>query len=151
MISYGMVFSSKGPTEAQKWPVRGGTAIRCSRQSTLFTGRGGVWLKLVIGRWHRANSQAAQYHPRKSTVQGTTNFNICLTRNNYHFQSTLVNVNMAGKFEPKEPVQLNPPKSDPISQDELSKATGKFQHTLAYGSCHTLTFMRAKLGAQIFP
>ena len=39
---------------------------------------------------------------------------------------------MAGKFEPKEPVQLNPPKNDPISQEELSQATGKF-----WGACHS--------------
>ncbi|KAK6584203.1 hypothetical protein PZA11_003933 [Diplocarpon coronariae] len=29
---------------------------------------------------------------------------------------------MAGKFEPKTPVNLAPPKSDPISLDALSKA-----------------------------
>jgi len=29
-----------------------------------------------------------------------------------------------GKFEPKEPVQLDPPKSDPISQEYLSKCNG---------------------------
>ena len=33
-------------------------------------------------------------------------------------------VTMAGKFEPKEPVQLNPPKEDPISLEELSQADG---------------------------
>jgi hypothetical protein len=31
---------------------------------------------------------------------------------------------MAGKFEPKVPVQLNPPKEDPISLEELAKANG---------------------------
>ncbi|POR39162.1 hypothetical protein TPAR_00632 [Tolypocladium paradoxum] len=31
---------------------------------------------------------------------------------------------MAGKFEPKVPVTLNPPKDDPISPDELAKANG---------------------------
>jgi membrane-associated progesterone receptor component len=31
---------------------------------------------------------------------------------------------MAGKFEPKVPVNLDPPKSDPISLDELAKADG---------------------------
>ncbi|PHH81278.1 hypothetical protein CDD82_1144 [Ophiocordyceps australis] len=31
---------------------------------------------------------------------------------------------MAGKFEPKVPVQLDPPKNDPISIDELAKANG---------------------------
>ncbi|EFY89672.1 hypothetical protein MAC_04325 [Metarhizium acridum CQMa 102] len=30
---------------------------------------------------------------------------------------------MAGRFEPKVPVQLNPPKNDPISVEELAKAT----------------------------
>ncbi|KAH6631025.1 cytochrome b5-like heme/steroid binding domain-containing protein [Chaetomium sp. MPI-SDFR-AT-0129] len=32
---------------------------------------------------------------------------------------------MAGKFEPKVPVQLNPPKDDPISLEELAKASGE--------------------------
>ncbi|KAK8920730.1 putative steroid-binding protein 3 [Metarhizium anisopliae] len=31
---------------------------------------------------------------------------------------------MAGRFEPKVPVQLKPPKDDPISVEELAKATG---------------------------
>ncbi|KAK3351792.1 cytochrome b5 [Neurospora tetraspora] len=31
---------------------------------------------------------------------------------------------MSGKFEPKVPVQLNPPKDDPISVEELAKANG---------------------------
>jgi membrane-associated progesterone receptor component len=31
---------------------------------------------------------------------------------------------MAGKFEPKTPIQLAPPKDDPISLDTLSKANG---------------------------
>lgn len=31
---------------------------------------------------------------------------------------------MSGKFEPKNPVTLNPPKDDPISQEELAKANG---------------------------
>lgn len=31
---------------------------------------------------------------------------------------------MAGKFEPKEPVQLNPPKDDPITLEELAKCNG---------------------------
>ncbi|KAL2196453.1 cytochrome b5-like heme/steroid binding domain-containing protein [Corynascus similis CBS 632.67] len=32
---------------------------------------------------------------------------------------------MAGKFEPKVPVQLDPPKDDPISVEELAKANGE--------------------------
>lgn len=32
---------------------------------------------------------------------------------------------MAGKFEPKEPVVLDPPKDDPISAEELAKADGE--------------------------
>lgn len=32
---------------------------------------------------------------------------------------------MSGKFEPKVPVQLNPPKDDLISLEELAKANGK--------------------------
>ncbi|KAK0613475.1 cytochrome b5 [Immersiella caudata] len=31
---------------------------------------------------------------------------------------------MTGKFEPKEPVQLAPPKDDPITLEELVQATG---------------------------
>ncbi|PFH56137.1 hypothetical protein XA68_17014 [Ophiocordyceps unilateralis] len=31
---------------------------------------------------------------------------------------------MAPRFEPKVPVQLNPPKDDPISLEQLAKATG---------------------------
>ncbi|KAG5983643.1 hypothetical protein E4U55_007631 [Claviceps digitariae] len=31
---------------------------------------------------------------------------------------------MGGRFEPKTPVQLNPPKDDPISVEELAKADG---------------------------
>ncbi|CAJ2502873.1 Uu.00g102670.m01.CDS01 [Anthostomella pinea] len=31
---------------------------------------------------------------------------------------------MAGKFQPKVPVDLNPPKDDPISLEELSKSDG---------------------------
>lgn len=37
---------------------------------------------------------------------------------------------MAGKFEPKVPVNLNPPKDDPISLEELAKADGKFGYDL---------------------
>ncbi|KAH6649854.1 cytochrome b5-like heme/steroid binding domain-containing protein [Chaetomium tenue] len=32
---------------------------------------------------------------------------------------------MAGKFEPKTPVQLDPPKDDPISLEDLAKASGE--------------------------
>ncbi|KAK4156253.1 cytochrome b5-like heme/steroid binding domain-containing protein [Chaetomidium leptoderma] len=32
---------------------------------------------------------------------------------------------MAGKFEPKTPVQLDPPKDDPISLEDLAKAGGE--------------------------
>ena len=39
-------------------------------------------------------------------------------------QSTTVT--MSGKFEPKTPVQLAPPKDDIISLEELSKADGMF-------------------------
>lgn len=31
---------------------------------------------------------------------------------------------MTGKFEPKTPVQLNPPKDDPISKEYLAKCNG---------------------------
>lgn len=32
---------------------------------------------------------------------------------------------MSGRFEPKEPVTLDPPKNDPITVEELAKANGK--------------------------
>jgi len=36
-----------------------------------------------------------------------------------------------GKFEPKEPVQLAPPKDDSITVEELAKANGgSFQHAI---------------------
>jgi len=35
---------------------------------------------------------------------------------------------MSGKFEPKEPVQLNPPNYTPISVEELGKHNGKSSH-----------------------
>lgn len=35
---------------------------------------------------------------------------------------------MSGKFEPKVPVDLNPPKDDPISLEELAKADGMYCH-----------------------
>lgn len=35
---------------------------------------------------------------------------------------------MAGKFEPKTPVQLDPPKDDPISLEDLAKASGMTAH-----------------------
>jgi hypothetical protein len=36
---------------------------------------------------------------------------------------------MSGKFEPKVPVQLDPPKDTPISLDELAKANGMDDRT----------------------
>lgn len=33
---------------------------------------------------------------------------------------------MAGKFEPKTPVQLNPPRNDLISLETLAAAKGKY-------------------------
>lgn len=32
-------------------------------------------------------------------------------------------------FSPKIPVQLDPPKDDPISQEELAKCDGTYPHT----------------------
>ncbi|KYK60274.1 hypothetical protein DCS_01411 [Drechmeria coniospora] len=34
---------------------------------------------------------------------------------------------MSGKFEPKAPVSLNPPKNEPISLEELAKANGIYE------------------------
>lgn len=36
-----------------------------------------------------------------------------------------------GKFEPKNPVELDPPKDDPISVDQLAKCDGRQDR------CHT--------------
>lgn len=44
---------------------------------------------------------------------------------------------MAGRFEPKTPVQLNPPKDDPISAEELAQADGRCPHIPPYLS-HTV-------------
>jgi len=35
---------------------------------------------------------------------------------------------MSGRFEPKTPVNLNPPKDDPISVDYLAKCDGKWKY-----------------------
>jgi len=35
---------------------------------------------------------------------------------------------MSGKFEPKVPVKLDPPKDDPITPEELAKANGTQSH-----------------------
>jgi hypothetical protein len=37
---------------------------------------------------------------------------------------------MAGRFEPKVPVQLDPPKSDPISLETLAAANGELLELL---------------------
>jgi hypothetical protein len=43
---------------------------------------------------------------------------------------------MAGKFEPKVPVQLDPPKDDPISVEALAQADGT-DTQLLFLSCAT--------------
>ncbi|RYC61082.1 hypothetical protein CHU98_g5112 [Xylaria longipes] len=45
---------------------------------------------------------------------------------------------MAGKFEPKVPVNLNPPKDDPITLEELSQANGA-EGRKAYGKVYDVT------------
>jgi hypothetical protein len=51
-----------------------------------------------------------------------------------HFFRILVELEisyvMAGKFEPKTPVQLNPPKDDLISPEYLAKCNGMIQPSL---------------------
>lgn len=37
---------------------------------------------------------------------------------------------MSKKFEPKVPVELNPPKDDPISVEDLAKANGMYSDFL---------------------
>ena len=51
---------------------------------------------------------------------------------------------MSGKFEPKTPVQLNPPKSDPISLEELAKADGKQTKSRSMAS-HAVQRERSRL------
>lgn len=41
---------------------------------------------------------------------------------------------MAGKFEPKEPVQLNAPNYTPISVDDLGKNSGKLAQSRKFAS-----------------
>ncbi|KAI1165615.1 cytochrome b5-like heme/steroid binding domain-containing protein [Nemania serpens] len=45
---------------------------------------------------------------------------------------------MAGKFEPKVPVNLNPPKDDPITLEELAQANGT-EGRKAYGKVYDVT------------
>jgi hypothetical protein len=42
---------------------------------------------------------------------------------------------MAGKFEPKVPVVLNPPKDDPIEKEYLAKCNGKDSTPLFWSNC----------------
>lgn len=44
-----------------------------------------------------------------------------------------------GEFKPKNAVQLNPPKSDPISLEELAKADGEFHGACIFVSAHSLS------------
>lgn len=44
---------------------------------------------------------------------------------------------MGGKFEPKEPVNLDPPKSDLISLEDLAKANGTGSHFSLQCFVHT--------------
>ncbi|KAK0668995.1 cytochrome b5-like heme/steroid binding domain-containing protein [Cercophora samala] len=47
---------------------------------------------------------------------------------------------MSGKFEPKTPVQLNPPKDDPISLEELAKANGEEEGGKCYVAIKGLVY-----------
>lgn len=42
-----------------------------------------------------------------------------------YLQNHIYTSKMSGKFEPKTPVNLNPPKDDPISLEDLAKADGE--------------------------
>lgn len=53
---------------------------------------------------------------------------------------------MASRFEPKVPVQLNPPKDDPISKDELAKANGMSLHL----GCASLNLQRLLMDNSIY-
>ncbi|KAL7622986.1 hypothetical protein AAE478_006665 [Parahypoxylon ruwenzoriense] len=49
---------------------------------------------------------------------------------------------MAGKFEPKVPVNLDPPKDDPISLEELARADGT-EGQKAYGKVYDVSANKA--------
>lgn len=48
---------------------------------------------------------------------------------------------MSGKFEPKQPVTLAPPKDDPITVEELAKANGKCAVCPLISQARTNTFI----------
>lgn len=48
-------------------------------------------------------------------------------------------------FAPKTPVDLNPPKDDPISPEELSKCDGKNAKTKLYTTFLLLVFLHSPL------
>lgn len=59
-----------------------------------------------------------------------------LSRNCFRYHTTcpyheIPSYTMAGRFEPKEPVQLAPPKDDPITVDELAKNDGRLHGWLS--------------------
>lgn len=56
-------------------------------------------------------------------------------------------VTMSGKFEPKTPVNLAPPKDDPISPADLAKADGMSTPPTARSCSHVATRIRYWDGA----
>jgi hypothetical protein len=65
--------------------------------------------------------------PTRLHVLGHQTDTKCSSIPNEHIQKiprSEVTLNMSGKFEPKQKVELDPPKDDPISLDYLSKCDG---------------------------
>lgn len=52
---------------------------------------------------------------------------------------------MPPKFEPKTPVNLDPPKDDPITLEDLAQADGEFYHKIRLHLCDILTFSQKPL------
>ena len=52
---------------------------------------------------------------------------------------------MAGKFEPKVPVQLDTPKDDPISTEVLAQANGMSETSRTLWRCQSIFHRRKKM------
>jgi hypothetical protein len=55
----------------------------------------------------------------------TSPFPLAASKMSEHHHGTTEATAAKGRFEPKEAVQLAPPKSDPISPEHLAKCTGR--------------------------
>ena len=78
------------------------------------------------GQPHQFRAPTDMVTANKSTTSGTINYLY------YSYTSTRTMSSQGEepkKFEPKKPVQLDPPKDDPISLEYLSKCDGENIHT----------------------